>query len=640
MKRLFFLTLLTAIVFISCNHVGDEKSASNAEDTSIPSLDYVNDPHSFARPDEAVTSHLELDLSVDFEQKVIQGVARYDIKKGVGVEEIVFDIDSITIDKITIDAEENGTMYRIEPGNEFGQKLTVNIGRNTRKVNIYYHTSPEATALQWLSPEQTLGKLYPFLFTQGQAILTRSWIPCQDSPGVRITYNAAVSVPEGMMALMSAGGNPKELNEDGRYEFSMVQPVPPYLIALAAGQLRFRPLSDNTGVYAEPGLIDAAAFEFSDTPKMLKATEDLYGAYRWDQYDVLVLPPSFPFGGMENPRLTFATPTIIAGDRSLTSLVAHELAHSWSGNLVTNATWNDFWLNEGFTVYIEKRIMEALYGKDYTEMLNLLDYQSLLETVETMGENNPLTRLKLDLQGKDPDDGMTDIAYEKGYQFLRLLEEYAGRERFDKFLRGYFDQFAFKSVTTEEFIEYLNDNLLSDAGQDAPDIQNWVFGTGIPADVVVPQSDRLEKIESKMLAWYDKKVSTDELNTHEWTTHEWLHFIRNLPKGIKAERLAQLDDAFHLTATGNAEIKAAWFEVGIRQNYPAISEELENFLSSVGRRKFLMPLYTAMAETAKGKEEALKIYAAARANYHSVSVRSIDELLGFDPEKYKGSISL
>lgn len=640
MKRFFFYPLVISFLMSSCNQAGNENTASDAQEELVAPVGYVVDPHSFAKPGEAVTSHLKLDLSVDFEQRVIQGVARYDIKKEANATEIIFDIDSITIDRITLDAEEKGAMYRIEPGNEFGQKLTVNIGRNTRKVNIYYHTSPNATALQWLSPEQTLGKLYPFLFTQGQAILTRSWIPCQDSPGVRITYDAAVTVPDGMMALMSAGGNPTELNEDGRYEFTMAQPVPPYLIALAAGQLRFRPLSDNTGVYAEPGLIDAAAFEFSDTPNMLKATEDLYGSYRWDQYDVLVLPPSFPFGGMENPRLTFATPTIIAGDRSLTSLVAHELAHSWSGNLVTNATWNDFWLNEGFTVYIEKRIMEALYGKDYTEMLNLLDYQSLLETVETMGENNPLTRLKLDLEGKDPDEGMTDIAYEKGYQFLRLLEEYVGREKFDNFLKGYFDEFAFQAVTTEVFIEYLNANLLVEGAQDAPDVQNWIFGTGIPADIVIPQSDRLDKIKLQMLSWYENKVTTDQLNTREWTTHEWLHFIRNLPQGIQPERLAQLDEAFHLTTTGNAEIKAAWFEVGIRQSYPAINDELENFLSTVGRRKFLMPLYTAMAETVKGKEEALKIYASARANYHAVSVRSIDELLGFDPEKYKGSISL
>lgn len=618
--------------------MGKKESAHPEEELIEHNEDYVNDPHSFSNPGEAVTQHLRLELDVDFEKKILSGVARYKIASKSDADKIVFDIDSLKIERVTLNEEESTTIYSVGEGNTFGQKLSVNIHKNTRWVNIYYATSPGASAVQWLSSDQTLGKRHPFLFTQGQAILTRSWIPCQDSPGVRLTYDAVIKVPEELMAVMSAQ-NPQEKNSDGVYNFKMRQPVPPYLIALAVGNIEFVSVSDNMGVYAEPQLLEAAAYEFSDMPRMLSAAESLYGPYQWDRYDLIVLPPSFPYGGMENPRLTFATPTIIAGDRSLTALVAHELAHSWSGNLVTNATWNDFWLNEGFTVYIEKRIMEELYGDSYSEMLNLLDYQDLLQTVNKLGENSPLTQLKLDLSGKDPDKGMTDIAYEKGYHFLRVIEKEVGRERFDAFLKSYFEEFAFGSVTTEMFVSFLEEELLADSNVEI-NVDEWIYGTGLPENIVVPVSDRFDKVEGQMKAWLNNEKKAIEIETKLWTTHEWLHFIRNLPEDLPSHRLADLDQAMYLTQSSNAEIQAAWYEVAILRGYGEVNEDLEEFLKTVGRRKFLMPLYTAMIKTEKGREEALRIYSLARPNYHSISVRSVDELLDFDPEKYKGAISL
>ena len=251
---------------------------------------------------------------------------------------------------------------------------------------------------------------------------------------------------------MSAS-NPQIKNETGSYHFEMKQPIPSYLLALAVGDVEFKRVSNRAGIYAERTVLDSAVWEFADLEKMIHGAEELYGAYLWERYDVLVLPPSFPFGGMENPRLTFATPSILAGDRSLTSLIAHELAHSWSGNLVTNRTWNDFWLNEGFTVYFEHRIMEKLYGRDYAEMLALLSLQDLRETIQSLKDENLYadTKLKLDLAGRNPDDGVTDIAYNKGYFFLRLFEERYGRERFDSFLKHYFSSNAFKSSGHPKF---------------------------------------------------------------------------------------------------------------------------------------------------------------------------------------------
>src|SRR5436190_6596455 len=419
----------------------------------------MRDVHSFARPDEAVVRHIALNLEVDFERRVLRGIAEVRFEKTPEARRLVLDTHGLTIDRINIDGGGEATFALGDETPFLGRALTIDVDEDTEVVSIHYETSPDAAAVQWLAPAQTAGGKHPFLFTQSQAILARTWVPCQDSPGIRMTYSATVRVPKELMAVMSAE-NPVEANDSGVYHFHMPQPIPSYLLALSVGDLAFRRFSDNSGVYAEEPMIEASAYELADTPKMIEAAEKLYGPYRWGEYDVLVLPPSFPFGGMENPRLTFATPTILAGDRSLVSLVAHELADSWSGNLVTNATWNDFWLNEGFTVYLEHRTMEAIAGRDYSEMLAQLAKQELTEEIDGLGAASPDTRLLLDLAGRDPDDGMTNIAYDKGYFFLRLLEETVGREKWDAFLRKYFDTFAFQNMTTARFVAYLRENLI------------------------------------------------------------------------------------------------------------------------------------------------------------------------------------
>ena len=324
-------------------------------------------PHSCARPDEVAVKHLHLDLKVDFEQKKLIGSAELKLDRKEGANELRLDTSGLKITKIEADGKELvwSLGQHLAP---LGQSLTIELPATGDEVKIHYASSPGAEAVQWLSPEQTTDKKHPFLFTQSQAILARTWVPCQDTPAVRMTYSAKISVPKELMAVMSAS-NPQKKNETGVYEFEMKQPIPSYLLALAVGDLKFQSLGPRSGVYSEPSVLKAAVYELFDTEKMISAAEKLYGPYRWDRYDVIFLPSSFPFGGMENPRLTFATPTILAGDRSLVALIAHELAHSWSGNLVTNATWNDFWLNEGFTVYFEQRIMESIYGRKYSEML-------------------------------------------------------------------------------------------------------------------------------------------------------------------------------------------------------------------------------------------------------------------------------
>lgn len=616
---------------LACNNEGGDENS----DKKVKKMNtQIRDPHSYARPDEAVIKQLQLQIIVNFKHKIIEGKAMYKIENKSGGNKIWFDTQGLEIEKIHIGKDKLETTYELGPEDPIlGQSLSVDITPETEFVTIYYKTSPGAAALQWLDPQQTDGKQLPFLFTQSQAILARSWIPIQDSPGIRFSYEAHVKVPREMMAVMSAE-NPQTKSPTGEYNFSMQQPIPAYLMALAAGDIGFREIGPRTGVYAEPGMLEASVYEFGEMEDMLIAAEKLYGAYSWGRYDLIVLPPSFPFGGMENPRLTFATPTILAGDRSLTSLVAHELAHSWSGNLVTNATWNDFWLNEGFTVYFERRIMEALYGKSYTNMLQKLGLQDLRKTIaELKAENKTAdTRLKLDLEGRDPDEGLTDVAYEKGNFMLSHMEQTLGREKFDRFLKNYFETNAFRVMSTEGFMDYVDEHLYQEdeSLKERLNLDEWIYQPGLPASVPLPDSNRFEMVEAELDKWLAGAKATT-LNSSAWTTHEWLHFLRKLPRPMTVDQMMELDEAFNLTKSGNAEIIAQWLEHVILNQYATAYSKLEEFLVNVGRRKFLTPLYKALIKTEQGRQMALEIYEKARPNYHSVSYNTMDELLGVKP---------
>ncbi len=590
------------------------------------------DTHSYANPEQVRVTHLDWEANVDFERKIIDAKAVLSLDRSDDADTLVLDTHRLVINEVTYASGEKAVFRKGEDDALLGSALRIALKPETEKVIISYSTAPDAPALQWLTPMQTSGGTSPFLFTQSQAILARTWIPLQDSPGIRFTYTAKVKVPSGMLALMSAQ-NPMEKSADGSYSFTMDQPIPAYLMALAVGDLEFARLGERSGVYAEPSVIDTAAYEFAELEDMISAAEDLYGSYQWGRYDLLVLPPSFPFGGMENPRLTFATPTILAGDRSLTSLIAHELAHSWSGNLVTNATWNDFWLNEGFTVYFEQRIMEKLYGASYSEMLASLETEDLKKEISELtsrGKESD-THLKLDLDGRNPDEGMTDIAYVKGYLFLRYLENEAGRETFDRFLRNYFERNAFNVMTTEAFLQEVNDYLIAPERLNVGmvKLKEWVYNPGLPGDAVFPESDRFGLVDEQRENFMNG-MPPEELETTEWSSHEWVRFVRSLPVNIGKHKMADLDSTFRLTDTGNSELLSAWLELAIKAKYKPADERLESFLINTGRRKFLMPLYTALVATYPDKKMALEIYEKARPNYHYVSYKSIDDLLNYE----------
>lgn len=586
------------------------------------------DPHSFSHPDEVAVSHLDLDIEVDPAQQRITGKASLHLENKTGASQLILDTRDLDIDRVTWGKDEQEATFSLGDSVPIlGRPLRVEIDPQTTVVEVHYSTRPEAAALQWLEPEQTSDGKSPFLFTQSQAILARTWIPCQDSPGVRMTYKARVKVPAGLMAVMSAR-NVTEKATDGLYEFDMPLAIPSYLLALAVGNLEFRSTGVRSGVYAEPSVVDKAAWEFGDTEKMIEAAEELYGPYRWERYDVLVLPPSFPFGGMENPRLTFSTPTILAGDRSLVSLIAHELAHSWSGNLVTNATWNDFWLNEGFTTYFEHRIMKAVYGTEYEEMLAVLSQASLEGAVDRLGNMHSDTHLYLDLGDRDPDEGVTQIPYEKGHFFLRMLEDQLGQEKWDGFLEGYFDRFAFQSMTTEGFLAYFEQELIQGDAElrEKLQVDEWIYGPGLPENCPTINSKSLQQVEAQTEAFLSSTPPA-QLATSEWATSHWLHFLSGLPGSMSLEQMRQLDSAFNFSEAGNSEVLSSWLQHVVAAAYKPAYPAVERFLTVQGRRKFVTPLYRGLARTPEGLERAREIYEKARPVYHSVSRGSVDAIL-------------
>ena len=666
--------------------------------------------HSYANEGEFLIRHMDLRLSVNFADKKIEGWVEYDLvhvylrdnRKPASVPPYHFnpvsgnhillldqrDIDILgvyqggSLEKIKAAAADNETgqlkgsakplVFRIGTGNAdsllYGKPLEIEVPRSVSKIWIHYRTRPSAGALQWLSPSQTYDKTHPFLFSQSQAILARTWIPLQDKPSVRFTYKAEVRVvcggvtdvqnadikPSDFNVVMSAVklGNPEGdiVSNNKIHRFEQKKPIPSYLMAIAVGSFGYKSLGKTTGVYAEHNLLEKAAWEFTDLQKMVDAASEMFGEYAWGNYNVLVLPPSFPFGGMENPVVTFATPTIIAGDRSLVSLLAHELAHSWSGNLVTNRTWDDYWLNEGFTVYVESRIMEKIYGRNYADMLRVLGKGELDKTLSWMLKENPDdSHLRLHLGDRDPDEGLTDIAYEKGRFFLMMFEQLYGRESFDIFLNGYFKRHAFGTVTTDNFIadikkfhkefldQYLENAKLTPSNwcgtstnREQKNIDEdrlwswdslemrmsaWIDGPDLPpvgrGGFPYVESSELKQVEQQVLNYlasgeplhpgYSVPCNASVIDTAGFTTHHWLHLLRTLhtgkdgkPNRLSQVEMAELDKRFGFTRTGNAEIACDWFILSIHSDYRHAYQAMHDFLLKVGRRKFLLPIYEAL----------------------------------------------
>lgn len=584
------------------------------------------DVHSFSDPQQIQVTHIHFDLEVDFDKKILRGKATYTVKNLKHVSELVLDTHSLKVDKVTLGSSETPTSFQwgtLDP--ILGTPLKIAVQPNTTTVTVYYETTADSTALQWVSPDQTSDGKNPALFSQSESIHARSWFPCQDTPSNRITSSARIRVPPGLWALMSAK-NPKEISPSGVYTFEMKQAIPTYLISLAVIDLRYHAYSDRVGVYSEPSLIEKAAWEFDGIETSLRSLEEMLFPYPWEQFDLLVMVSSYPLGGMEHPRVSFLNPALLAGDRSLTNVADHELSHSYTGNFTTNQNWNHFWLNEGFTVYLERRLVERTRGKDIADLFCAVARKELDKDIKELPPRE--THLRLDLKGRHPDDGLTDIAYEKGYLFLRMLEEYFGRPRFDPYLKGYLQRHAFQSLNTDDFLEDLRKHLLKGdpALEEKLQVKAWIDGPGLPSNTPQIHSTLMEAVQKAARFW--RQGSPLPLKKMEkWTTYEWVYFLYELEVNPNPVEVKYLDDVLGMSKKGNSEILTRWFVLSVRTGYEKAFPTMEAFLKKIGRMKHLAPIYEALHQSKKYCGKAKELFEQNKKRYHPMTIQKIEKVL-------------
>ncbi len=587
------------------------------------------DPHSYFDDAQPRTARWHLGLAVDFATKTVKGAVTLNFASP-GSGPLDLDTRGLGIESVTT-ADGHAVPYVLHAEEPvLGQRLALTLPPGTPAVTIAYRTSPESSALQWLSAAQTEGKQHPFLFSQCQAIHARALVPCQDTAIARVTYLATVRVPGSLSAVMSAGPAGDERHGDGTrtFRFDMPQPIPPYLLALAVGHLDSRELGPRTRVWAEPGTVEKAAWEFADVEPIIQKAESLFGPYPWERFDLLVLPPSFPYGGMENPRMTFLTPTLLAGDKSLVDVVAHELAHSWTGNLVTNATFEHFWLNEGWTVWAERRILEALHGEETAKLSWAVGLKALEDSLARFKGAPELTALRTHLAGKDPDDVFSTIPYEKGARFIALLERTVGRVRFDAFVKEYMDAFRFGTITTEAFVQLVKERLPGVLEQVDP--KAWLDGPGLPKNAPAFSSSRLASLEALARGWIEGRRPT-ETERAAWTPAELVLYLQRLPRPLPVAECAWLDDTLKLTAQGNMEVLVEWLCIAATSDYEPALARVREVLLKVGRVKYLRPLYGALGSSARTRALAKEVFSVAAPGYHGLSRRVVQGILDAYP---------
>ncbi|XP_054083088.1 leukotriene A-4 hydrolase isoform X1 [Zeugodacus cucurbitae] len=605
------------------------------------------DPSSYSEPERIITKHSAFKWTVDFANTKLLGSVTHQFNVlEANLPAILLDVRDITINNASIVCNGGSAIpinyFVSDPVDDIGAKLTLELPEGTAKgdllVRIDYETSNRASGLQWLTPEQTLGKQHPYLFSQCQAIHARSVLPCQDTPAVKFTYEATVEHPKELTALMSAL---VEQKDSGVTKFKQEVPIPAYLLAIAIGDLVSRPLGPHSNVWAEAGIVDAAAEEFSETDKMLKTASDICGPYVWKQYDLLVMPPSFPFGGMENPCLTFVTPTVLAGDKSLADVVAHEIAHSWTGNLVTNKNFEHFWLNEGFTVFVETKIVGRLQGTKERDFHMLRNLTELKECIRTQLANSPeLTKLVVDLSNCGPDDAFSSVPYNKGSTFLRYIEDLlGGPEVFEPFLRSYLQKYAYKSVVTDDFKSALYDYFIDTDKKDKLseiDWDLWLNNEGMPP--IIPNFDETLADVSKQLSKLWSTKSTAELRTDTdiskpISSHQLIDFLGRLIESseivdLNAQKIELLESTYNLKHTKNSEVRFRFLRLVIRARLLQRIDEIIAFANSNFRMKFCRPIYRDLGQWPEAKPIAVESFESVKNQMMAVCAHTIEKDLG------------
>ncbi|KAL7571749.1 hypothetical protein ACA910_002844 [Epithemia clementina (nom. ined.)] len=615
------------------------------------------DGSSRSNPNEVAVTHLQWELEVDFDESILRAEARYTIRRVDSMAPwLSLDTAKLHIESVTDQTgkELEWSLHAEEPGKGYlGSQLDIEIPDSVTQVAIKYETSPQSTALQWLHPSQTVGKEYPYVYSQCQAIHARSLLPCQDRPGVKFTYRAKTRVPSWAVCVMGAVQihSFEDDHKFGKVSVWMQDvPVPSYLIAIAVGQLERKEISSRCALWSEPAIADIAANEFSETEDFLRTAESIAGiSYVWGRYDLLCLPPSFPFGGMENPCLTFVTPTLLAGDKSLVGTIAHEIAHSWTGNLVTNATWDHFWLNEGWTKWFERKIMARIRNDErYIDLDAIGGYKMLRDTVNNKDMPPEWTKLVTNFGDVDPDSAYSIVAYEKGFNLLMALERRVGTDAFEKFFRDYLKNFANSTLTSYDFRDFCmsyfsrHNNNLRDFDWDS-----WFHDPGMPPDE--PHFDRTWSMEAENLA--EAWIAVDRngepapsVSIQSWTSNQKVSFLDTLQiltgnQPLQIGTLNSLHKEYGFGESQNAEILFRYCQLALAAEDESILLVVLHFVTSQGRMKFTRTLYRAMFASKKFRNIAKAAFLENREFYHSTTAKLIaSDLLQI--EKRDGGISM
>lgn len=583
---------------------------------------HVNDPHSFSTTEQGTIQHIDFRLEINFEERTIQGESVYSFSEPLQ-EALYLDIRDLTIRRVHTSGKD--LPWTIDKHDAIkGSRLHISDMGGASSCSIEYTTSPSASALQWLNPSQTSGGVHPFLYSQSQPIHARSIFPCQDTPSVRFTFSADVTVTAPLSVVMGASRVGSREGDSNSFRFEMPQPIPSYLFAIASGDIHFNPIGERCGVYAEPKLLDAATWEFAKTEEMLHIAEGLFGQYAWDRYDILILPPAFPYGGMENPRLTFLNPMFIIGDRGETIIVTHELAHAWTGNLVTNATWEDFWLNEGWTTYAQSRITEELEGKEYSQFRAALSRNFMFEDMKRFGMDSKFTQLNFPMAGVDPDDVLSTIPYHKGSAFLTLLEKTVGRVRFDEFIKKYIRTYRFKSLSTQGFLDFLRKEI---PDIDAKvDIDNWIYGAGFPQEAPVLHSKIYDQVAALAESFSQGKLPT-ESDVSGWKSAEKVLFMRLIPEVISSEDCKYIEALFDLKEELNPSPLTFFYIIALHSAYEVAWPGIETLLRKFGRGLLVNRIYRAMVKSEWARDRARPLFESTRPRLHPLTIAGVENIL-------------
>lgn len=608
------------------------------------------DPNSLSNFYEIKTTNLDLNLKVSFEEKKLSGYVTLDMVAVTDtVAEIVLDTSYMNVENVSMvqSGKTTALKFAIDARHEaFGCALRITLPTHLKTgsavaIRVDYETTEKCTALQWLEPSQTSGKKHPYLFSQCQAIHARSLVPCQDTPAIKLHYTASITTPKPLSALMSALRVGSSESEDGMFrtfKFHQKTSIPTYLIAIAVGNLAEREIGPRSSVWSEPEVVDAAAWEFEDTEKFICIAEELLTPYEWGLFDLLILPPSFPYGGMENPCLTFVTPTLLSGDKSLVDVAAHELAHSWCGNLVTTSNWTHFWLNEGWTVFMERKIVGRMHGEAVRQFSAIIGWKALEESIKTFGAKNPLTALRPNLDGIDPDDSFSSVPYEKGFNLLYHLEQLLGGPSvFEPYMKANFKHFAHQSISTEDWKDFLYTYMQEHHGEEKlallkkVDWNTWFTSPGMPPVKCDFDRTLAEVCDSLAKRWDAARSQTardfSPSDIENFTPEQKMVFLERCQEyePFPHDVLQLMDKVYSMNGAKNSEIRFRWQILCLRGQWEAVFPHVVSFLLEQGRMKFVRPLYRNLHNCPGGSQLAKDTFVKNRRMYHPIAAALIEK---------------